>query len=304
MNPTCNNGCSNCNRNGRCCCCSIGPTGPQGPRGCPGPMGPAGPTGRTGDTGPTGPAGATGATGPTGPAGTTGATGATGVADTITVRNTTTGDPGTAASVTDVSGSPNHILDFVIPRGFDGAVGPTGPTGPTGATGATGPTGTCICPCRSNGEIVVNGGMETFTGQIPTGWLANHSDLISKVTLQGRVHSGNYAVNLKNTAMLSQEISIQPSCFYQLSFFARGEGSEVGLVAKVFYLNAQSQSTEALTIQVRQQDIVNSNRSFAYYRGITTVPAPMDTVKVRIEFSAITNGNQSLDIDDVSFSVL
>mgnify|MGYP002562040319 CR=1 FL=1 len=294
----------------------MGPAGPTGRTGDTGPMGPAGPTGRTGDTGaigatgPTGPTGATGPTGPTGPAGTTGATGATGVADTITVRNTTTGDPGTAASVTDVSGSPNHILDFVIPRGFDGAVGPTGPTGPTGATGATGPigptgpTGTCICPCRSNGEMIVNGGMETFAGQIPTGWLANHSDLISKVTLQGRVHSGNYAVNLKNTAMLSQEISIQPSCFYQLSFFARGEGSEVGLVAKVFYLNAQNQATEALTIQVRQQDIVNSNRSFAYYRGITTVSAPMDTVKVRIEFSATTNGNQSLDIDDISFSML
>lgn len=87
--------------------------------------------------GPRGPRGFRGATGPTGP------TGATGVADTLTVRSTTTAEPGTPASVTD-SGGPNHILDFVIPRGAtgtDGEDGITGPTGPTGATGATGPTG-------------------------------------------------------------------------------------------------------------------------------------------------------------------
>ena len=152
--------------------------------------------------------------------------------------------------------------------------------------------------------MIVNGGMETFTDHVPTGWTANQSDLISKVTLQGRVHSGNYAVNLKNSAILSQEIAIEPSCFYQLSFFARGEGSEVGLNAKVFYVNAQNQATEALSIQVRQQDMVNSNRSFAYYRGITNISAPLDTIKVRIEFTAITSGNQSLDMDDVSFSIL
>lgn len=93
--------------------------------------------------GPRGPRGFRGATGPTGP---TGPTGATGAADTLTVRSTTTAEPGIPASVTD-SGGPNHILDFVIPRGAtgtdgaDGITGPTGPQGPTGATGATGVTG-------------------------------------------------------------------------------------------------------------------------------------------------------------------
>lgn len=61
-----------------------------------------------------------GATGPIGPQGPTGPTGPSGVADTITIGNVTTGEPGTEASVTDVSGGPNHVLDFVIPRGFDG----------------------------------------------------------------------------------------------------------------------------------------------------------------------------------------
>ena len=130
------------------CCCQrfipgpTGPTGPTGPSG--GPTGPTGSTGATGATGPTGPTGATGSTGPTGPTGPTGATGAT---ETLAVGTTTTGDAGTNAIVTDSSGSPNHVFDFVIPRGFDGEdgidgdTGPTGPTGPTGATGPTGPTG-------------------------------------------------------------------------------------------------------------------------------------------------------------------
>ena len=55
--------------------------------------------------------GTTGPQGPQGPAG---------VADTITIGTVTTGAPGTNASVTDVTGGPNHVLDFVIPRGSDG----------------------------------------------------------------------------------------------------------------------------------------------------------------------------------------
>jgi hypothetical protein len=46
---------------------------------------------------------------------------------TFAVGTTTTGAPGTAASVTDVGCGTAHILNFVIPQG---AVGPTGPTGP------------------------------------------------------------------------------------------------------------------------------------------------------------------------------
>ena len=72
--------------------------------------------------------GQTGPTGPTGPAG----------AATITVGTTTTGDPGTSASVTNVGTNQNVVLDFVIPAG---STGPTGATGPQGVTGPTGPTG-------------------------------------------------------------------------------------------------------------------------------------------------------------------
>lgn len=101
--------CKNTEQNEFCCL-----PGPMGPQGMPGPRGPAGPTG------------------PQGPSGT---------ADTITIRNTTTGAPGTNASVTDVTGSPNHVLDFVIPKGDKGDAGEMGPAGPQGETGATGPQG-------------------------------------------------------------------------------------------------------------------------------------------------------------------
>lgn len=73
--------------------------------------------------------GMTGPTGPTGPAGAT-----------ITVRSTTTSDPGTNASVTNGGDSSNVLLDFVIPRGATGPTGATGLQGPQGITGPTGPT--------------------------------------------------------------------------------------------------------------------------------------------------------------------
>ncbi len=87
--------------------------------------------------------GPTGPTGPQGPA-------------TITIGTTTTGEPGTNASVTNSGTDENAVLDFVIPRGDTGATGPAGPQGlqgeqglqgiagiqgPTGPTGPTGPAG-------------------------------------------------------------------------------------------------------------------------------------------------------------------
>lgn len=64
------------------------------------------------------PEGQPGATGPQGPAGTNG------TAATITVGTTTTGAPGTQASVTNV-GTPNAaVLNFVIPEGQPGTITP------------------------------------------------------------------------------------------------------------------------------------------------------------------------------------
>lgn len=59
--------------------------------------------------------GSTGPTGPTGPAGPA----------TINVGTTTTGEPGTPATVTNSGTDQNVILDFVIPAGATGPVGAT-----------------------------------------------------------------------------------------------------------------------------------------------------------------------------------
>lgn len=58
--------------------------------------------------------------GATGPKGEQGIQGLPGTSDTIEFRNTKTGDPGTKAMVTDTTGSPHHIIDFIIPQGPKG----------------------------------------------------------------------------------------------------------------------------------------------------------------------------------------
>ena len=72
--------------------------------------------------------GPTGPTGPQGPA-------------SIAVGVTTTTDPGTNASVTNVGTNDNVILNFNIPKGETGPIGPQGIPGTEGPTGPTGPQG-------------------------------------------------------------------------------------------------------------------------------------------------------------------
>ena len=195
------------------------------------------------------------------------------------------------------------VKDCSGPTGPTGATGATGPTGPTGATGATGLTGNCTCSCISRGELVVNGGMEEVIDNKPPGWLFTNPDNITSENSQGRVHSGNWSVNIGDNSTLSQMINnIEPGCFYELSFFARGEGAQISLNANVIFIT-NSGDILGGNIIVRDQDITNSNRDFAYYR-LVTQEAPNGTTGIRIEFTVNANGNQSLDLDDVSLTSL
>ena len=121
-----------------------GDTGPQGLRGIQGEKGATGERGATGPQGAKGekgdaftyadftqeqlaalkgPKGDTGAKGDTGERGPQGLQGATGAAATITIGTVTTSAPGTAASVTNRGTSSAAVLDFVLPKGKDGADG-------------------------------------------------------------------------------------------------------------------------------------------------------------------------------------
>lgn len=295
----------------------CGPTGPQGPRGCPGATGARGPQGfqglkgNTGATGATGCRGATGSrgeqgsVGPQGPQGIQGLQGATG----NTGNQGITGNTGTQGPIGNTGPQGPQGIQGV--QGMAGATGATGSQGPIGNTGPqgtqgiqgnTGATGTCVCPCASRGQLVINGGMESFNGTIPTSWSTNDDDKLKKEISQGRVHSGNSSVNISDDGLLYQDINITGSCFYELSFFARGEGANVSLTAKVIFKNNMGLSVDGLIIFVREQDITNSNRDFAYYRDITII-APANATFARIQFEVEANGEQSLDLDDVSFSI-
>lgn len=76
-----------------------------------------------------------------GPQGPQGDKGDKGDAATITVGSTTTGLPGTNASVVNSGTSSDAIFDFTIPRGEQGVQGIQGEQGPKGDTGAQGPQG-------------------------------------------------------------------------------------------------------------------------------------------------------------------
>lgn len=107
------------------------------------------PKGDKGDKGETGSAGSTGPQGPRGPQGNTGPAG---LNATVSIGTTTTGAPGTNASVTNSGTGNQSILNFTIPQGSKGDTGATGPAGPTGPTGPTGPQG----PKGDTGQVSSN----------------------------------------------------------------------------------------------------------------------------------------------------
>lgn len=188
------------------------------------------------------------------------------------------------------------------PIGPTGVTGPTGPTGITGATGVTGPTGQCSCNCIFNGELVANGGMEDIEEDKPTSWIFVNPDGVTSNDSQGRVHSGSYSVNIEDESSISQTIPLtEGGCYYRLSFFARAEGTNTGLQVNVIF-NTTTGPVNAGSITVRNQDMTNSNRSFAFYQLITNI-APLNTTSITISFLVNSTGGQSIDIDDVSLTI-
>ena len=93
------------------------PQGPQGPQGAKGDKGDKGDKGEQGNTGNTGPAGQNA---------------------TVYIGTTTTGAPGSQASVYNSGTENNAVLNFTIPQGQKGDTGATGATGPQGPAGQDG----------------------------------------------------------------------------------------------------------------------------------------------------------------------
>lgn len=66
-----------------------------------------------------------------------------------------------------------------------------------------------------------------------------------------------------------------------LSFFDKGEGSQVGMTATVTFQTPNGPVSGG-TITVREQDIVNNNKIFAHYKLVTTT-SPIDTTGITIK---------------------
>jgi hypothetical protein len=152
---------------------------------------------------PAGVAGATGNAGATGPAG---------VAATVAAGTTTTGAPGTSASVTNSGTSAAAVFNFTIPRGDVGATGPQGPPGSSGTgTGTvnsgTGPqiaqyaagTGTVVGGVTLSGDatIAAGGALTLNTTVNPNvgtfqGLTLNGKGQVTAATNQNYVTGGPY----------------------------------------------------------------------------------------------------------------
>jgi hypothetical protein len=140
--------------------------GPQGPQG---PSGPTGAAGAPGATGATGPAGANGAQGPRGSDGDPGPAGADGDPATVSVGTTTTGFPGTSASVVNAGTVQNAVLNFTIPAGINGTNGVGVPLGGLA------------------GQILT----KTSSSNFDTAWTSNSTTTNVKTTAVGLSNASN-----------------------------------------------------------------------------------------------------------------
>ena len=147
----------------------------QGQTGATGPQGEIGPTGPKGDKGEDGPA-------------------------TITIGNTTTGEAGTDAVVTNIGTSKDAILSFVIPKGIQGDEGPMGQMGPKGDTGPKGEQGErgIEGPVGPAGPIGLQGPAGEKGEQGETGPKGDKGDPGS---LEPVLYNGSLLVNVSETTV-------------------------------------------------------------------------------------------------------
>lgn len=215
------------------------PQGAKGDKGDKGDTGEQGPQGNQGPQGTQGPKGDTGATGPTGPAGS---------AATITVGTTTTGNPGTNASVTNSGTSSAAVFNFTIPRGNTGATGPQGPDGDA----ATITVGTVTTGAPGTSATVVNSGTSSaavldFT--IPRG------DKGESGSGAGDMLAADYDPNgtVQNAGGIVDYVdSVMPTVNDATLTIQRN-----GTTVDTFTANASSNVTANITVPTKTSDLTN-----------------------------------------------
>lgn len=168
--------------------------------------------------------------GPTGPTGPTGPAGAT-----ITVGRTTTTEPGTNASVTNVGTPSNAILDFNIPAGATGPAGPIGPTGPAGPAGPQGNTG----PAGPSGTTETNTyGRKYDTSQTPLTLTENTPQDVP-------LASNGLASGI--TQETANKLTIPSSGIYKIDYYFSGNSNTATDVTLTLNQNATTVSNATIS---------------------------------------------------------
>ena len=311
INNQCNNRC-NGRRNNRyndrycycrdCAYCCKGDRGARGPRGVPGPPGRQG---RPGPSGPQGERGIPGRRGPQGIQGERGFPGETGAQGEQGIQGERglPGEPG-------AQGEQGIQGERGLP-GETGAQGEQGIQGERGLTGETGPQGPKGdpggCDCVFNGELLINGEMEDFTDDVPTGWdlVILPDTLILKVETPERVHSGSSSVTLIGDLFQVVE-DINEGCYYELSFFARTHDTgNITSASGYVIFNTPEGPVDGGSVVIGPRSVPNIERSFGYYR-VTTPPAPAGVTSAEIHLTAshsIGSIQTTVDFDSVSFVI-
>ena len=227
------------------------------------------------------PAGATGATGANG------ANGADGTAATVQVGTTTTGAPGTNASVTNTGTESNAVLNFVIPAGATGANGATGADG----TAATVQVGTTTTGTPGTNASVTNTGTESnavLNFVIPagaTGASAAESRpsvlAVQDTTEQALTENTpvSFAVNLLQSgtdlthAAGSNQITVETPGIYQAAFTAEVSPTGTATLPLTISLSLE-QGTTILETSSTTMTTAEQSNTLAWNIPFTVTAAP------------------------------
>ena len=228
--------------------------------------------------------------GVTGAVGATGATGATGMAATVQVGTTTTGAPGTNASVTNTGTESNAVLNFVIPAGTTGATGANGATGADG-TAATVQVGTTTTGAPGTNASVTNAGTESnavLNFVIPagaTGASAAESRpsvlAVQDTTEQALTENTpvSFAVNLLQSgtdlthAAGSNQITVETPGIYQAAFTAEVSPTGTATLPLTISLSLE-QGTTILETSSTTMTTAEQSNTLAWNIPFTVTAAP------------------------------
>ena len=199
-------------------------------------------------------------------------------AGTITIGTTTTGDPGTDASVTNSGTAQNAILNFTIPRGETGPTGAQGPQGETGATGEQGPAG----------EVATNEyGYKYYTTNDVITLTAN------TVTTVPLAQTGPLNVITGST---ENALTIGSTGTYKIDYFFNGISNIEGNITLSVYNNGNLLTGSTLTLNLETTDERNISGSIIASLSESDVITLGIESTTEIEVTPSSNTNAYLSI--------